>query len=147
MIRSYFSPFLDKDWQIRLFRLIVSFHLSLLNETGLTEIYDPRRAHFPHVENVSAHARQIFDPLYEILITSNTRISCRECRSKSRVLISLQRIYATDLIRPDTSSTADPPPPTAVWGTPTMNARKVATGIISPLDQSMDGASPSEGKG
>ena len=56
------------------------------------------------MENVSAHARRIFDPLYEILIKSNTRISSRECCSKSRVLISLQRIYATDLIRPDTAA-------------------------------------------
>ena len=53
------------------------------------------------MENVSAHARRIFDLLYEILMKSNTRISCRECCSKSRVVISLQRIHATDLIRPD----------------------------------------------
>ena len=58
------------------------------------------------MENVSAHARRIFDPLYEILIKCNTRIKCRGCCSKSRVLISLQRIYATDLIRPDSGDEA-----------------------------------------
>ena len=35
---------------------------------------------------------------------------------------------------------------TRLW-TPAMNAKKVATGIISPFDQSMVGAPESEGKG
>ena len=48
-----------------------------------------------------ANVFRIFGLSYEILIEYNKRISCREYCSKSRVLISLQRIYATDLIRPD----------------------------------------------
>ena len=48
-----------------------------------------------------ANVCRIFGSSYEILINSNKRISFREYCSKSRVPISLQRIYATDLIRPD----------------------------------------------
>ena len=53
------------------------------------------------MENAPANVCRISGLSYEILIKSNKRISCREYCSKSRVPISLQRIYATDLIRPD----------------------------------------------